>query len=677
MTETIRVWAGALNQHPMAFASNTQHIKDSLAYCQQHKCMYRPGIELEVSGYSCGEHLLEKETIAYTWQAVRELLESKLTEGLLWELGLPVAHEGKIYNCLAVFLDTKLQYIRPKLVLDKSAPNNEIRFFEPFDARKAGDTFSLPPAIQELTGQKTVPFGVYYARLGDHSIAQAFDAELGSEHQAWLIKVNPTFLSVPNSSIFEAGAASKSADSLKTLSEKTGSHIVRNSLKGSDNSKLLFSCLGLHAHKGSVMQTASLSSLSTTNFIHLSIATDQLAVQQKVRIAGVRSLAIATTIAEHTVKAPEGEPDNEVQQTGPVKEIEPELELLTAMSSYLWEQLTKTGAAGFFVPLSGGADSSLIAFSTFFLCKRVFDAKDPEVRAQFRRTVNDPAFEFVSPEQLAHKILFAAYLPASFSGRTRKHAEQLAARLNANFFEIGIQNIFNEFKSTVENALQIKTSFRQHDQFQNEDLALQNVQARIRLVLSYLCAQLLPVKFGLSSFLLCFGTGNLSEVLRGYYTKYDCSSGDLNIIGSLNKSDIKKILLYSAANFDNFEVLTAIALQAPTAELRPPENGRPDQTDENDMGFTYEELDFLGLQMKLERKGREGLVEAFREKFPEADAAEKVDLFLRQLRLNRHKAGILPPSVHLTPYDVDGAFDQRPFLYLKEPRLAKREIMDD
>jgi len=34
---------------------------------------------------------------------------------------------------------------------------------------------------------------------------------------------------------------------------------------------------------------------------------------------------------------------------------------------------------------------------------------------------------------------------------------------------------------------------------------------------------------------LVLATGNLSEVLRGYYTKYDNSSGDIDLIGSLNK----------------------------------------------------------------------------------------------------------------------------------------------
>ena len=36
-------------------------------------------------------------------------------------------------------------------------------------------------------------------------------------------------------------------------------------------------------------------------------------------------------------------------------------------------------------------------------------------------------------------------------------------------------------------------------------------------------------------------SANLDESLRGYFTKYDCSSGDLNPIGSVSKNVIRKI----------------------------------------------------------------------------------------------------------------------------------------
>lgn len=64
-----------------------------------------------------------------------------------------------------------------------------------------------------------------------------------------------------------------------------------------------------------------------------------------------------------------------------------------------------------------------------------------------------------------------------------------------------------------------------------ENLALQNIQARLRMVLAFFLAQLMPWVRQRQGFLLVLGTANVDECLRGYLTKYDCSSADLNPIG--------------------------------------------------------------------------------------------------------------------------------------------------
>lgn len=51
-------------------------------------------------------------------------------------------------------------------------------------------------------------------------------------------------------------------------------------------------------------------------------------------------------------------------------------------------------------------------------------------------------------------------------------------------------------------------------------------------------------------------------------TKYDCSAADINPIGGINKSDLKRTLIYLAKDL-NVPVLAEIAGALPTAELRP------------------------------------------------------------------------------------------------------------
>jgi NAD+ synthase (glutamine-hydrolysing) len=89
------------------------------------------------------------------------------------------------------------------------------------------------------------------------------------------------------------------------------------------------------------------------------------------------------------------------------------------------------------------------------------------------------------------------------------------------------------------------------------------------MVLSFFFAQLSPSTYGpKNGFLLVLGTANIAEGLRGYLTKYDCSSADINPIGGINKTDLKAFLKWFSKEI-NLPVLNEIAEAKPSAELRP------------------------------------------------------------------------------------------------------------
>lgn len=60
----------------------------------------------------------------------------------------------------------------------------------------------------------------------------------------------------------------------------------------------------------------------------------------------------------------------------------------------------------------------------------------------------------------------------------------------------------------------------------------------------------------------------MDESLRGYFTKYDCSSSDINPIGSFSKYRLREILNYFY-DLHKFEVIKDVLEATPTAELRP------------------------------------------------------------------------------------------------------------
>lgn len=90
--------------------------------------------------------------------------------------------------------------------------------------------------------------------------------------------------------------------------------------------------------------------------------------------------------------------------------------------------------------------------------------------------------------------------------------------------------------------------------------------------------------------------------MRGYCTKYDCSSADINPIGSFSKLRLKEMLNYFYI-VHKFESIQAVLNATPTAELRPLREGEVAQTDEEDMGLTYAELCVFGRLRKVERLG--------------------------------------------------------------------------
>jgi len=62
-----------------------------------------------------------------------------------------------------------------------------------------------------------------------------------------------------------------------------------------------------------------------------------------------------------------------------------------------------------------------------------------------------------------------------------------------------------------------------------ENLSLQNIQARIRMVLAFMLASLLPWVHNKPGFYLVLGSSNVDEGLRGYLTKVSQYSVRLHV----------------------------------------------------------------------------------------------------------------------------------------------------
>eukprot|EP00920_Eleutheroschizon_duboscqi_P000806 GHVT01002075.1.p1 GENE.GHVT01002075.1~~GHVT01002075.1.p1 ORF type:complete len:450 (-),score=9.67 GHVT01002075.1:217-1566(-) len=357
---------------------------------------------------------------------------------------------------------------------------------------------------------------------------------------------------------------------------------------------------------------------------------------------------------------------------------EPTEEISLGPACWLWDYLRRSNASGYFVPLSGGADSTAVVSLVGSMCQLAMRSAmkgDTQVVQDIERITGKhrEAPDFPRDHRaLCNCILHTCYMSTvNSSVSTRNFSAILADQLGAYHVDAKIDTITQALLSVFKTVTGQIPMFALHGGTHAEDVALQNIQARTRMVLGYLFAGLLPWARGRNGWLLVLATGNVDESLRGYLTKYDCSSGDINPIGSISKMDLKEFLKWAAhPDHLGYEVLRDIVQAVPTAELRPLEEGRElhPQTDEEDMGLTYEELSCFGKLRKVERCGP---VSMFRRLFYEwrtvydpSAIGRKVKHFTRSYAQNRHKMTVITPSYHAESYSPDdNRFDHRPFLY--------------
>lgn len=139
---------------------------------------------------------------------------------------------------------------------------------------------------------------------------------------------------------------------------------------------------------------------------------------------------------------------------------------------------------------------------------------------------------------------------------------------------------------------------------------------------------------------LVVGTGNKTEILLGYTTLYGDSACAINPLGDLYKTQVRQLSR-------DLGIPLEIIQKPPSADLW--EN----QTDEGELGFTYEEVDKLLYLLVDQRYDPVDCVAAgFSENF--------VKVVIDRIRRNHFKR-ILPPIAKLTNRTV--GYD---FLYLRD-----------
>uniref|UniRef100_A0AAR2J1S8 Glutamine-dependent NAD(+) synthetase n=1 Tax=Pygocentrus nattereri TaxID=42514 RepID=A0AAR2J1S8_PYGNA len=637
MGRKVTVATCSLNQWALDFDGNVLRILKSIEIAKASGAKYRLGPELEICGYGCADHFYESDTLLHCFQVLKQLLESPVTQDIICDVGMPVMHHNVRYNCRVLFLNKKILLIRPKMLLANHGNNREFRWFSAWSQPRHIEEYFLPRMIQDVTGQVTVPFGDAVLSTKDTCIGSEICAEL------WNARSPHVDMGLDGVEIFTNSSASyhelRKADQrvnlVKSATTKSGGIYLFANQKGCDGDRLYYDGCSMIAINGDIVAQGKQFSL------------DDVVRSSFVIVYGLLCAVIACLyLLFHFFFS-----------LGP--------------ACWLWDYLRRSGQAGFLLPLSGGVDSSSSACIVYSMCVQVCQAVrdgNAQVLEDVQRLVCDASYRPEEPREMCGRLFTTCYMASENSSEdTRNRAKELAAQIGSNHLNINIDMAVKGMLGIFSMVMGKWPKFRVNGGSSRENLALQNVQARVRMILAYLFAQLCLWAQGKPGGLLVLGSANVDESLTGYFTKYDCSSADINPIGGVSKMDLKRFLQYCAEHF-RLTALKSVLAAPPTAELEPLTEGQVSQTDEADMGMTYSELSVIGRLRKISKCGAYSmfckLIHSWRETCSPSQVAAKVKHFFKMYSVNRHKMTTVTPSYHAESYGPDdNRFDLRPFLY--------------
>lgn len=202
-------------------------------------------------------------------------------------------------------------------------------------------------------------------------------------------------------------------------------------------------------------------------------------------------------------------------------------QMADALATWLQEEVQKAGARGAVLGLSGGIDSAVVAA----LCRRAF------------------------PQHCLGLILPCHSDPADAAD-----ARLVAQHLELPVMEINLDDIYDR----------LVLSLTGKPFTGQRGLALANLKPRLRMLVLYFHAN--------ERNYVVVGTGNRSELTVGYFTKYGDGGVDLLPLANLVKSQVRDLARHLG-------LPEKIITKAPSAGLW------AGQTDEGEMGLTYEVLD--------------------------------------------------------------------------------------
>jgi NAD+ synthase (glutamine-hydrolysing) len=632
----IRVGAAVLNQTPLDWSGNQKNILEAIEVARAHEVRILCLPELCITGYGCEDAFHSVGMQHYVLESLRAIVPA--TRGVIVSVGLPLLHKSALFNCAALLVDGTIAGFVAKRFLAGEGIHYEPRWFKPWP-QGLGDTIDLE--------DQAYPIGDLVFDCGGVKIGFEIceDAWAARRPAGAMLAQQVDIILNPSASHFAFGKHETRKRIVMEGSRAFNVSYVYANLLGNEAGRIIYDGDALIASSGTLLAAGPRFSFCP---VQLTTAVIDVAAT---RMSRARTGSFQPELANHDA--------NEVACEFSYPDIEPEVprpqfaawemgprvkeeEFARAVALGLFDYMRKSRSRGFVVNLSGGVDSSttacLVAMMTHFA---LAELGLPRFREVLRHIPDLP--DSTNPRDHVHRLLSCLYQATrNSSTATRRAATDLAESLGAFMASLEIDALVEQYVGGMEKVLSRKLTW------QTDDIALQNIQARVRGPSAWLLANVRGA--------LLLATSNRSEAAVGYATMDGDTSGGLSPITGIDKNYLRQWLRWvqkeGPSGFGAVPALSQVNELPPTAELRPQEAC---QTDEADL-MPYEVLDAIERSAIRDKQPPLEVFRLMRAQFPKYTTTELhvwVDRFFRLWCRNQWKRERYAPSFHLDDENLD------------------------
>ena len=626
--KTIHVAAGSVNQTPLDWEGNLSRLIAVINEAKQSGVQVLCLPELAVTGYGCEDAFLMPNTVERVESVLAELLPHSC--GMVVSVGLPWRHNHALFNVVAVLVDGELLGLVGKQHLAGDGLHYEPRWFNPWPRGEVAVTQCLRQDV--LLGD--LLFDVSGVRIGFEICEDAWSA---NRPGATLSAYGLDLLLNPSASHFAFGKQRLRERFINEGTRSCGCAYLYANLLGNESGRVIFDGGPLISNQGELVTHGERFSFM-----------DHTLVSALIDIEVNRSKVASTASRLVDVSDPIGLVRSDWQPefllAAPSQHIErsawsKEEEFAHVVGLALFDYLRKSYSQGFVVSLSGGADSSAVSCLVYIgLRLALAELGEAGVRERL------PHIELPQNVDAWMSQLLACVYQASENsgGATELSAKELAEYLGADYQSWLIAPLVEGYTSMVSDGIGRELTWTK------DDLALQNIQARVRSPGIWMLANIR------NSLLLA--TSNRSEVAVGYATMDGDTSGGLSPIGGIDKAFLRNWLIWleneGSELIQPIPALKSVNRLQPTAELRPSDQG---QTDESDL-MPYPVLDAIERAAIRDKRAPLAIYILIRELFPDYPAEQLKEWVLKFFRLwcrNQWKRERYAPSFHVDDENLD------------------------